>query len=265
MGIFDQFRRNKQDASKEVVERPERTKQAPGNEKEARSQALHERVSKAERRILGINARADSSQRDMTAVSKVLDQIDPEWKQGSDPFNRESGLEMPDEAKVLMEKYDQHGKAFEDSLSELSGANTEHAVAMNHAEAFDKYGIDLEARGEEIGARKKELKQCLRKSDDLTEGYGTGTRPNLEEYLALDAESKAIASGTWEKRPDGGWLPKEASVPDFMPNFKKNQTHHWTGKYETDPEGVAREIEAERRRKAHEESNIRAGLPPGDF
>lgn len=265
MGIFDQPRGNKQEAPKEAIKQPERAKQAPENAREARSKALHERIGNAEQRILSINAKADASRREMDALSAGLDTIDPEWKQGSDSFNRDSGLEAPKSASVLKEKYEQQGKAFDGALSELGDANTERAVAINHAEAFDKHGVDLEARGKEIEAGKKELEQRLRKSDELTEGYGTGTRPKLEEYLALDAESQAIASGAWEKRPDGGWLPKEANVPDFMPNFGKSQVNARTGKYETDPASVAREIASEKARKAQEELNIRAGRVPGAF
>ena len=265
MGIFDQPRVNEQEAPDVAIQQPEGAKNAPENTKEARSRALRERIGNAEQRILSINARADASRREMDALSAGLDTIDPEWKQGSDPFNRDSGLEAPNAASELRKKYEQQGEAFDGALSELGDANTEHAVAINHAEAFDKHGVDLEARGKEIEAGKKELEQRLRKSDKLTEGYGTGTRPKLEEYLALDAENQAIASGTWEKRPDGGWLPKEVSVPDFMPNFKGSHVNALTGKYETDPAQVAREVASEKTRKGYEALNIRAGRAPGAF
>lgn len=265
MGLFDRFRGDRQESAEEVTKQPEKAEQVPETEKTARSRALNERVRNAKQRISGINAKADSSRREMAAVSEALDRIDPEWKQGSDSFSRDSGSEMQAVAKAMMETYNRHSQAFDSALSELGDANTEYALAANHAEAFDKYGVDLEVRAKEIEDRKMELEQSLSQSDKLTEGNGMGTRPNLENYLALDAESQAIASGTWEKRPEGGWLPKEADVPDFMPNFKKTQVNFLTGKYHTDPDAVAREIESGRRQKRHEDLNIREGRAPDAF
>lgn len=263
MGMVESSRGRNQEAAKEAIKPPEGSEQAPESEKEARSRALHERVGNAEQRISSMTVRTDSSRREIEAVSEFLDKIDPEWKQGSDPFNRDSGVEMPVAAKSLREKYDQHGEAFDSALSQLGDANKERAVAMNQVEAFDKHGVDLEVKGKEIEARKKELEQLLRQSDELTGGSGTGTRPKLEEYLALDAESQAIASGTWENNKS--WLPKEADVPDFMPKFKATQTNAGTGKYETSPKLVAHEMKSEEARKASEESNIRAGRAPEAF
>lgn len=228
----------------------------------ARSEALQSRVGSAEGRIMRVQDSATKSRLAMEQAEQTLNNMDPEWRQGKDSFDRASSTEMDAHTTAQKGIYDAASKNFDDVLSGLGDANKEYSVSKNHQEAFEKHGVDLEKRGTEIATKKAELQRVLISADK----YESPTRaPMLEEYLRLDAEGAAIADETWEKKQDNGWLPKEANVPDFMPNFKATFTVAHTEKYETNSELSKQITEREDARKKAEALNVRQGRKAGDF
>lgn len=230
--------------------------------KQARSEALQSRVSIAEGGVTSINDSVTRSREAVEKAEEALNAADPEWRQGSDSFDRSSSTQMDAKATALKGAYDAASKNFDDALSGLGTANKELSVSKNHKEAFDMHGIDLETRGKEVAKRKAELQTQLVGADKFNDPM---ISPKLEEYLALDAEGAAITDGTWKKKPEGGWLPKEADVPDFMPKFKATFVESGSGKYSTNSELTKSKLVGEERRKKSEALNIKQGRKPGDF
>lgn len=254
---------------KKLLEVPEEKTPGPGIEvvkNQTRREKLEEKISDTMKTLKRLSQKITRTVQEMSTITSALDAVDSEWKSinvtETDPdssFSRPSGTKVSENVLALKKKHDELGDTFGPDQDELTAKEKE----LEGLKAKLELESILEKREAELLKEASDLKEKMIKQDE-DENF-MWLSGNLEDYLVIQAELNAIDAGTWEKKTTTEWLPKDAEVPAFLPNFKKKWVNNLTGRFEPNPKQTARNRESARATEAARQRNIADGRDPDAY